>query len=160
MCFLTASKLFATQKLPSESYFGLMIHFKWICLTFLEEWWTKALLCTRSSVSWDRRSSLWWDGSHSQPCVSVSYGFFQSFGMVCVSASGNSLRTFIDQHSVNIQGGRSSESGTPPLHSPSPSLFLWTLTAMLSLTPVVSSLLKETQVLPGLHPRTLPWKPF
>ena len=28
LCFLTASKWFATQKLPSESYFALMIHFQ------------------------------------------------------------------------------------------------------------------------------------
>lgn len=93
-------------------------------LSFLEQWWTKTLLCTWSKVSCNRRSSLWWDGSCSQPCVSVSYGSLQPFGMFCASASGNSLHAFVGQHSAKHSRGTLFSIGTAPCSAPShPSLW-------------------------------------
>ena len=153
MYFLTASKLFATRKLPSETYFCLMIHFKWIYLSFLEQWWTKTLLCMWSKVSRDRRSSLWWDGSCSQPCVSVSYGSLPPCGMFCASASGNSLHAFVGQHSVKHSRGTLFSIGTVPCSTPSHPLCDPHCRALLTPVP-----LEEPQALPGPPPHALSWK--
>ena len=115
--------------------------------------------CVHSPMSRET-GGLVCDGmGHSQLCVSVSYGSLQSFGMACASASGNSLCTFIDQHSVNYSRGAHFRIWHSPCAAPLPSPFLWALTALLFLSPAISALLKETQALPRPHPRTLPWKP-
>ena len=76
--------------------------------------------CVHSPMSRET-GGLVCDGmGHSQLCVSVSYGSLQSFGMACASASGNSLCTFIDQHSVNYSRGAHFRIWHSPCAAPPP----------------------------------------